>query len=246
MTPEGNQPATYAEDRPKLSSRDYDVVHDRLESWLASSRPGPKPTVSGAGRSPRPTACRARRAVRRRVARRRRTAARGRSSPGWRPSRRRAGVPRLRPRPPVPGHADRSASARRCPCRRRCGSSPTRRRVGAPFFVMERVDGRRAARRPALQLRRQLAVRRLARGPAPPAGDVGRRARRHPRRRPTRRRSAFLEPRPARRHRRCAATSPTSGPTTAGSWRDLPVAAARAGLRLAARTTGPTTRARRC
>ncbi len=47
MTPEGNPPATYAEDRPKLSSRDYDVVHDRLESWLAEQiGPGSKPTVS--------------------------------------------------------------------------------------------------------------------------------------------------------------------------------------------------------
>src|SRR4051794_30419670 len=47
MTPEGNPPATYAEDRPKLSSRDYAVVHDRLESWLAEQiGPGSEPTVS--------------------------------------------------------------------------------------------------------------------------------------------------------------------------------------------------------
>ena len=47
MTPEGNTPVAYSEDRPKLSSRDYDMVHDRLESWLAEQiGPGSNPTVS--------------------------------------------------------------------------------------------------------------------------------------------------------------------------------------------------------
>jgi aminoglycoside phosphotransferase (APT) family kinase protein len=47
MASEGNTPVAYSDDRPKLSSRDYDVVHDRLESWLADQiGPGSEPKVS--------------------------------------------------------------------------------------------------------------------------------------------------------------------------------------------------------
>ena len=76
--------------------------------------------------------------------------------------------------------------------------------------VLRHEPGRRPgpARRHAVQLRRQLAVRRRARRPAPPAGRHGRRPRPPPRRRPARR--AVLVPR-----------SPTSRapPPCAAGWR---------------------------
>ena len=53
MTTEGNTPATYADERPKLSSRDYEVVHDRLESWLGDQiGPGSNPAVSAISSTP--------------------------------------------------------------------------------------------------------------------------------------------------------------------------------------------------
>src|SRR4029077_7126029 len=119
MTAEGNTPVAYSEDRPKLSSRDYDVVLDQLESWLADQLgPGSNPSVSALqipernGMSSetvmfelthddggRPLT--------------RAPAARGPPRhPSLRPphparAERRAGLPRLRPRAAVPDHADR-------------------------------------------------------------------------------------------------------------------------------------------
>ena len=134
------------------------------------------------------------------------------------------------------------------------------RRAGAVGVVVRARPGRargavlrdgpgrrpRAARHHAVQLRRQLALRRRPRRPAPPAGRHGRRPRPPPRRRPAGR--AVRLPRPPT-HRRHPPAPPRGGSPGTGTSSRPPTGSPRRSSSAASpgsTSTGPTTRARRC
>ena len=83
------------------------------------------------------------------------------------------GLPGLRPAGPVRRHADRRRAHRRAGPDRRASWSRPARCSGTPFFLMDRIEGVVPPDVHALQLRRQLALRRRTRGPAPAPGRIG-------------------------------------------------------------------------
>ena len=105
----------------------------------------------------------------------RRAARRASTSPGSRRRRRTCRSSRTTRSRTSTTRCGSSASSPTCRCRRSRWMEPTGEVLGTPFFLMDRIDGRRPAGRAALQLRRQLAVRRVARGPAPAPGQHRRR-----------------------------------------------------------------------